>query len=486
MVTEAQFRRCVSQNFNIVLTEGELQTLIAKYNRRGNVDYRAFSNVIEEVFTSKNLEKSPTKVLSPAMAMMTVPAATGVLDTDTRLIQLHAQFREMFKYYGTDIRSAYKDFDKHNLGCVTITQFQREFPGGLGDSISEADMQLLVRAYLKEGVVDYMALHRDVCQYGVDPTFHAAAPTIAPVGNTGSSNGDVVSRLRVAFYRTRVRPLDFFRDNDKLRSKVITENRFIMGLSNACSAPKGLTLTASEVEEVVDRYKAAGGGVKYRDFCDDVGGAFVVPVANAGPAGTNVDLERNPLLTPSVVGRTEIVTERNVLGGDADVRVSELLAWIKNEVVTRRIDVWPIFKDFDSGVGRACFTTANTVSQFRRLLDNLKVGELTADDFDLLVAKYRNEQDNVNYHAFIADVDPSTRLKKGDAMYFDKFEFAKTTYVDCIIHLLTHSLRFLVNSRSLMGCTDPLSRVGRAIISALSGSVASYLCFCMLTCGCTF
>jgi len=430
LVTEAQFRRCVSQNFNIVLTESELQTLIAKYNRRGNVDYRAFSNVIEEVFTEKNLERSPTKVLSPAQHMMTVPVATGVLDTDTALIQLHAQLREMFKYYGTDIRSAYKDFDKHNLGCVTITQFQREFPGGLGNSVSEADMQLLVRAYLKEGVVDYMALHRDVCQYGVGSTFNPAAPTIAPVGNDGSGDGDVITRLRVSFYRTRVRPIDFFKDHDKLRSKVVTENQFIRGLSNACSAPKGLTLTASEVEEVVDRYKARGGGVAYRDFCNDVGGAFVVPIAEAGASGPNVDLERNPLMTPAVVGRSEVVQDRNFLGGDADVRVTELLGWIQNEVVTRRIDVWPIFKDFDSGVGRACFTTANTVSQFRRLLDNLKLGVLSAEDFDLLVAKYRNQQDNVNYHAFIADIDPSTKLKKGEEMYFDKFDFAKTTYRD--------------------------------------------------------
>ena len=45
-----------------------------------------------------------------------------------------------------------------------------------------------------------------------------------------------------------------------------------------------------------------------------------------------------------------------------------------------------------------------------------------------------------------------------------------------------------VNSRTLMGCAGrPSKRGGSArLISVLSGSVASYLCRFMLTCGCTF
>ena len=44
------------------------------------------------------------------------------------------------------------------------------------------------------------------------------------------------------------------------------------------------------------------------------------------------------------------------------------------------------------------------------------------------------------------------------------------------------STSFFVNSRTLMGCTDPLEGGSAHPISFLSESVASYLCSLMLTC----
>ena len=52
----------MSQNFGIVLSEDELGSLIAKYSKRGDVDYRSFADEISSVFTEKNLERSPRKV----------------------------------------------------------------------------------------------------------------------------------------------------------------------------------------------------------------------------------------------------------------------------------------------------------------------------------------------------------------------------------------------------------------------------------------
>ena len=48
---------------------------------------------------------------------------------------------------------------------------------------------------------------------------------------------DVVQQLQVAFHRTRVRPIEYMRDYDKLNSSKITPNQFECGLSLACSAP---------------------------------------------------------------------------------------------------------------------------------------------------------------------------------------------------------------------------------------------------------
>ena len=52
----------------------------------------------------------------------------------------------------------------------------------------------------------------------------------------------------------------------------------------------------------------------------------------------------------------------------------------------------------------------------------------------------------------------------------------------CVKQSMTHPLRFFVNSRTLMGCTDPPSKGSVHPISVLSELVASCLCYLMLTC----
>jgi len=106
--------------------------------------------------------------------------------------------------------------------------------------------------------------------------------------------------------------------------------------------------------------------------------------------------------------------------------VQDLLQRLQWQVATQRIDVWPIFKDVDRGVGRGCFTTGNSVSQFRRLLDNLKLSVVSSQEFELLVKRYQDDQGNVNYHAFCADIDGTTKLQKGSKMYFDRTAYAKS------------------------------------------------------------
>jgi len=425
-VTSPQFRRCVLQNFGIALTEGELDALVSKYKRGGDVNYRSFADQIEKVFTEKNLERHPHKTLLPARTMIAGDGTMPYGDRTNALGSLLFRLKELLRYSGSDIRTAYMDFDKHNLGRVTMTQFQREFPVAPG-AISANEMQQLIEVYMKGNEVDYMSLHRDVCQYGANDVFHAGAEALSAregLVNTidRGERQSVVDRIRVSFFRTRVRPIDFFKDHDRLRSAIITENQFIRGLTSACSAPKGLQLTANEIESVVSQYRAPG-GVRYRDFCADVGGAFVVPIEGGG--GANLQLEQHPTITPPEVIRSKVVHEVNAVG-DRELQVSELVSRIRHEVMTRRIDCYAMFKDFDHrGDGSM---KGISPSQFRRLLDQLRLGVSASQDFDLLVDKYIDHNGHVNYHAFLADIDPTTRLQKGDGLYFDPVAFAKTTY----------------------------------------------------------
>ena len=76
----------------------------------------------------------------------------------------------------------------------------------------------------------------------------------------------IFDRIRVAVYKNRVRTIEFFKDYDKLRSGIITENQFACGLSLAIG--KEAQLTRPEIQKIVEFYRVEDGRVKYKEFCD--------------------------------------------------------------------------------------------------------------------------------------------------------------------------------------------------------------------------
>ena len=72
--------------------------------------------------------------------------------------------------------------------------------------------------------------------------------------------------MRVAVHKYRVRPIEFFKDYDKLRSGVITENQFVCGLSLALG--KEAQLSRPQIQKVMEYYRIPDGRVGYKGFCD--------------------------------------------------------------------------------------------------------------------------------------------------------------------------------------------------------------------------
>ncbi len=78
-------------------------------------------------------------------------------------------------------------------------------------------------------------------------------------------------------FKNRVRTIEFFKDYDKLRSGIITENQFVCGLSLAIA--KEAQLTRPEIQKISEYYRADEGRVHYKEFCDMMEngkGCFVV------------------------------------------------------------------------------------------------------------------------------------------------------------------------------------------------------------------
>lgn len=76
----------------------------------------------------------------------------------------------------------------------------------------------------------------------------------------------IFDKLRVAVFKNGIRSLDFFKDHDKLRSGVITENQFICGI--VLAAGKEAQLSRAEIQKIVEFYRIPDGRVRYRELCD--------------------------------------------------------------------------------------------------------------------------------------------------------------------------------------------------------------------------
>merc|ERR1711860_294924 len=69
----------------------------------------------------------------------------------------------------------------------------------------------------------------------------------------------IFDKIRVAVFKNGIRMNEFFKDHDKLRSGIITDNQFVCGLTLAVG--KEAQLSRAEVQKVVHYYKQEDGRV---------------------------------------------------------------------------------------------------------------------------------------------------------------------------------------------------------------------------------
>lgn len=76
----------------------------------------------------------------------------------------------------------------------------------------------------------------------------------------------IFDKIRVAVFKNGIRTIEFFKDHDKLRSGIITENQFVCGL--ALAVGKEAQLSRAEIQKIVEYYRQPDGRVLYKEFCD--------------------------------------------------------------------------------------------------------------------------------------------------------------------------------------------------------------------------
>nr|CAB3262790.1 uncharacterized protein LOC100183292 [Phallusia mammillata] len=405
-ITPSQFKRCLDQFLGLKLSEDQANQLVEKYRLKKDnmVNYRAFSDVIDKNFYPDHLAVDPeSQTVQIPEYLRTershIERGPDVADDVKAILN---KIQNYYTYHGVNIRTCYEDFDRHHNGLVTVSQFARQFPGP--PDVTESEIRLLAQYYqdpIKPGMTNYLNFHQDVEQIrNMSSLDKMVLSPFAPVPTNPDqyfdasvySNPDLASifdKIRVAVYKNGIRTTEFFKDHDKLRSGIITENQFVCGLSQGCG--KQAQLTKEEITKLADHFLTEDGRVQYKTFCDIMENAFNVP-----------GLEKKPTVHPVAPPSGSLTRSLTHLSGEEEQKLLEVLANLSEVVRKRRLMLYPYFKDYDRGVA---YTRNVTKAQFARILHFLSLS-VNEEDLKLICRKFEEPiSGDVNYPAFCQAID---------------------------------------------------------------------------------
>ncbi|KAI9096987.1 hypothetical protein DFS34DRAFT_660037, partial [Phlyctochytrium arcticum] len=388
-VTATQFRRCLGMIMHkgIVspMSERECEVLMEAYDSRNNrmIKWTQFVDSIDKVFGAKKLEHTPTQqILAPKEVVRPIRALapSAQIHLETSL----ARLRSFVKWHGSDVKTWFNDFDKHNNGFVTKNQFRRGLPQNV---LSSEEEEALIEQFSMEETVNYFKLNTEVNRKVrrrpvVDDTRlteknpkNAYHPRYVPVGT------EELIYPRKARYG----------------EQGPTIAQFHAGLSLAATR-----LTEQELSVLLSQYQDAEGRVRYRAFCGSIDLVF-----------TMNELEKNPLVEVGPIAREDLVQGTNTLGADEEVRCQQLINRLAQLITERHLLLEPLFKDFDMYLGKNTMGRV-TRSHFIRLLSTMRL-DLCEQDLHILFDKFEDENGQICYLEFMRAVDPASKFLPGSA-----------------------------------------------------------------------
>ncbi|XP_076448305.1 uncharacterized protein LOC143285015 [Babylonia areolata] len=402
-VTAAQFFRCLWQTLNLKLSPADEQALTDRYDvrRDGSINYRLFCEDINLNFNPSDLKRDPAaQKVEPREFLGTIRTVRPLTrSSEENLVSVLKRMQHFYAVHGINLRTTYEDFDKHHMGIISESQFYRNFPGP--SDVSEEEMKLVVEKYrdpARPGLLNYLNLHHDIMAVRDFMVKEDEVPTIQQtnidavslLSPIDPSLNQIFDKLRVAIFKNGIRSLEFFKDHDKLRSGIITENQFICGL--VLAAGKEAQLSRGEIQKIVEFYRVPDGRVRYREFCDMLENTFTIP-----------DLEKKP--TEDVARPLKGSLFRGLKPLDSEVneaRVRKVVDELREKCRRRRLLMYPYFKDYDRS---KAYSRVVTPLQFGRILHFLGM-DVSAEDMKLLLAKFEDPATgDVNYPAFVQAVD---------------------------------------------------------------------------------
>ncbi|KAK4476031.1 hypothetical protein MN116_001261 [Schistosoma mekongi] len=407
-VTANQFLRILRNLLGAPLEDSHKKLISDKYgiNENQYINWREFVRTIEGKYDENDFSVPPElKVLQTIESPTVGPKCQYHLSDNEKcgvIRSLLSRINQFISYHGYTIRQCYKQYDVHNTGEVTESQFYRGFPGP--KDVSDEEIMSLVQRYkspTNPGFVNYIAFERDVemnnfqekvSRNNTSQLKSKDVEHVLPKENlVNPSQQMIVERIKLTIRNRGIRVMDFFTDYDKLRHNEVTEHQFTCALLLAVGKEAGLS--RGEVQILANYYRSVTNPqmINYREFCKEIDSPF-----------QTLNLEKDPLKQIVMPPRGALSKQLCVLSQEDEDRVSKLIEEIKNQVREKRILTFPYFRDYDIG---SCFSRSITSTQFERVLHFLGLN-LSKEDCRLLCKKYANFMNGcIDYEAFCQRVD---------------------------------------------------------------------------------
>ncbi|KAL9647370.1 hypothetical protein ABK040_011734 [Willaertia magna] len=394
-VSVQQFRRCLSM-CGIELSDSNFDFLVKEYldPNINKMNYLVFSNTIDKVFTTRNMEKQPTSgtfSVSPLIETLKQPKPLRENEME-KLEVLYDKLRRECTTKGYIVKDYFKDFDPLNHGTVTKPQFLQTIPF---KELNQNELMLILSRFTNDkGDVNYLQFHKEIYKNEQVDTVYQETHRY----NTEEEYKEVEDterEIKKALLKYRIKIDENFRDFDRLRTGYVTKEQF-KSVLGAIKFPK-MTLKDSQLELLAEKYRIEDRDsqtrVVYMDFINNMYNVF-----------NDTGLEKFP--TKQFHPQNYLVRkDRKSLDNNKEIKYNEIMKHLRRKVYTHRIMLMPFFDDFDKTKKSTYSTDHVTKTRFERALHMLGL-TLTREEYDILAEKYNDlNNGDVNYKMFIEDIE---------------------------------------------------------------------------------
>jgi len=335
-ITAAQFRIGLTMA-KCQISQGEFQLLctVFKAPKEGDhVCWRDFSDRVDEVFTTKGLEKAIDTPVGEVRVNTVYGRREATQAERNTVMNIVDNFREVIRKNRLDAKSFFQDRDPLRSFKVSPKIF-RQVLNTLGFMIEEADVNAVALVYGNEdNQIKYADFLGDAncLEYVINGPTTGAKSTYQDRFidfNGEQAHEALMTKVKQVVKRDRIRLLEFFQDHDTLRKGYLPCQKFRGTLHS-----QRIALTPAEFERLEQHYALQNDRtlVNYVTFCDELDAIF-----------TNKALEKNPTARPDTFNAPSILDPKDVLNTAEEQILIGTLQRLGTEVKHRRLLIKPHF-----------------------------------------------------------------------------------------------------------------------------------------------